>query len=69
MFFLVLSRPQPNLNTKVTMLGFDQPLHWTLKYDSNEQSNLVGYMSIDLPPMSKMQHVQWAWTLKFTNCQ
>ena len=51
------------------MLGFEQPLHWTLKYDSNEQSNLVGYMSIDLPPMSKMQHVQWAWTLKFTNCQ
>ena len=63
---IVLSCPEPSKNTEVTMLGYSQPLTWTFKASENGEE---GYMSINLPRMSLMQHVQWAWSLKLTHCR
>jgi len=73
---IVLSRPEPTLATKIYLLGFpDGPLEWNNKRESensndSENSNNSheenGYLKIHLPSMGKMQHVQYAWTLKLT---
>ena len=72
----VLSRPEPTLATKIYLLGFpDGPLEWNNKMESensndSENSNNSheenGYLKIHLPSMGKVQHVQYAWTLKLT---
>ena len=75
----VLSRPEPTLATKIYLLGFpDGPLEWNNKRESensNDSENSEnssnsheenGYLKIHLPSMGKMQHVQYAWTLKLT---
>ena len=72
----VLSRPEPTLATKIYLLGFpDGPLEWNNKRESENSNDFEnsnnsheenGYLTIHLPSMGKMQHVQYAWALKLT---
>ena len=57
------------MNTEVRMLGYDKPLKWSFKSEmaSIASNSGGGYMSIKLPNMSQMQHVQWAWSLKISH--
>lgn len=54
---IVLSAPAPTPATSIYLLGYPKALKWRTK----------GYTVIQLPSLSKVQHLKHAWTLKFTN--